>query len=223
MKSVNSDNRPAWAQQPGESAESFAAFVGFRDRGPARTLAESRRLIGESQTGPKGASRKRKASGCIRRRSTRRKWFERAALWDAMLEAERVAAIIKAVRKEGKKWAARYDEARERAWEKMTALDAPLDSLIARPIMRVHTLKKALANPKTEADARQVTSMVNPAMDMLRAGRYQIELMQVCFGPLTLTEITSDSSNDELGKKVSSGEARIVSPMPPIPPPLENM
>jgi hypothetical protein len=106
-----------------------------------------------------------------------------------MLEAERVAAIIAEVRKKGKKWAARYDEARERAWEKMTALDAPLDSLIARPLMRVHTLKKALADPKTEADARQVTSMVNPAIDMLRAGRYQIELMQICFGPLTLTEL----------------------------------
>src|SRR6185436_3497197 len=99
------------------------------------------------QTGPKGASRKRKASGCIRRRSTRWKWFQRAAAWDAMLEAERVAAIIKAVRKKGKRWAVRYDEARERAWEKMTALDAPLDSLIARPLMRVHTLKKALADP----------------------------------------------------------------------------
>ena len=223
MKSVNSDNRPAWAQQPGESAESFAAFVGFRDFGPARTLAESRRLKEESQTGPKGASRKRKASGCIRRRSTRWKWFHRAAAWDAMLEAERVAAIIAEVRKKGKKWAARYDEARERAWEKMTALDPVLDALIARPIMRVHTLKKALADPKTEADTRQVTSMVNPAIDMLRAGRYQIELMQICFGPLTLTEITSDGSTTDPEMKVSSGEARIVSPMPPIPPPLENM
>ena len=140
-----------------------------------------------------------------------------------MLEAERVAAIIKAVRKKGKRWAVRYDEARERAWEKMTALDAPLDSLIARPLMRVHTLKKALADPKTEADARQVTSMVNPAIDMLRAGRYQIALMQICFEPLTLTEITSDGSTTDPEMKVSSGEARIVSPMPPIPPPLENM
>jgi hypothetical protein len=124
---------------------------------------------------------------------------------------------------EGKRWAVRYDDFRERAWNKMIALDGTLDSLIARPIMRVHTLKKALAKPQTEADARQVTSMVNPALDMLRAGRYQIELAQICFGPLTLTEITSDGSTTDPEMKVSSGEARIVSPMPPIPPPLENM
>src|SRR6476646_124457 len=99
MKSDKPDNRQPWAQQLGETAESFAAFMVYRDIGPARSLAEAQRLKEKFQNGRKRATRKRGASGCNKRRSRRWNWGDRATAWDAMLEAKRTAAVVAAVRK----------------------------------------------------------------------------------------------------------------------------
>jgi hypothetical protein len=93
MKSIQPDNRPAWSQQRGESAESFAVFVIYRDLGPDRSLAEAQRLKGKPQDALKTATGKRNVSGCMKRWSRRWAWADRAAAWDVMLEAERTAAV----------------------------------------------------------------------------------------------------------------------------------
>src|ERR1700676_1258728 len=113
MKSDKPDNRPAWSQQLGETEESFAAFVVFRDLGPARRLAEAQRLMGKPEEGRERATAKRHASGCLKRRSKRWKWGDRAAAWDAMIDAKRTATIVAAVRKEGQKLGARWGKPRE--------------------------------------------------------------------------------------------------------------
>jgi hypothetical protein len=43
----------------------------------------------------------------MKRRSKRWNWSDRATAWDAMLDAERTAAIVTAIRREGEKWAGR--------------------------------------------------------------------------------------------------------------------
>jgi len=115
MKSDKPDNRPAWAQQRGETTESFAAFVVYRDLGPARSLAEVQRLKGKLQEGRERSTGKRQVSGCMKRRSKRWKWGDRAAAWDAMIDAKRTATIVAAARKEGQKLGARWGKPREYA------------------------------------------------------------------------------------------------------------
>jgi hypothetical protein len=102
------DNRPAWSLQLGESAESFADFVVYRDLGPYRSLAEVQRLKGKPKKGRKKATVKRQASGCMKRRSKRWKWGDRVAAWDAMLDAKRTATIVAAVRKQAQALGARW-------------------------------------------------------------------------------------------------------------------
>src|ERR1700675_4021823 len=122
MKFDKPDNRPAWAQQLGESAESFAVFVVYRELGPARSLAEAQRLMGNPQKSRKRATGKRDVSGCMKRWSKRGKWHDRALAWGAMLDGERTAAVVAAVRKEGQKWAARWEGFREDAWQELQDL-----------------------------------------------------------------------------------------------------
>jgi hypothetical protein len=90
MKSDKPGNRPIWAQQEGETAESFAAFVVYRDLGAARSLAEVQRLNEKPQKGRKMAAGKRRVSGCMNRWSKRWSWPDRALAWDAMLDGERL-------------------------------------------------------------------------------------------------------------------------------------
>ena len=66
--------------------------------------------------GTKRARRKTNVSGVLKRWSKRWNWPERALALDAMLDAQRLAEVVKAVRKEGQKWAARWEEYRDRAW-----------------------------------------------------------------------------------------------------------
>ena len=119
--------------------------------------------------------------------SRRWKWPDRALAWDAMLKGELTAAVVAAMPKEGQKWAARWEEFREKAWLRLEALGETLDQLVALPLMSVQTIKRAVANPKTEYDAREVISLINPALDMMRAGHFHTQLVQLCFGDLIKT------------------------------------
>jgi hypothetical protein len=210
MQSDKPDNRSPWAQQLGETAESFAALVVYRDLGPARNLAEAQRLMAKLQKGRKRATGKRDVSGCMKRWSRRWKWPDRALAWDAMLEGERTAAVVAAIHKEGQKWAARWEEFREKAWLRSEALGETLDQLVARPLMSVQTTKRAVANPKTEYDAREVISLINPALDMMRAGHFHTQLVQLCFGDLKTNRDWTRWFDGKFDGEVVAGEARIV-------------
>jgi hypothetical protein len=62
--------------------------------------------------------------------------------------------------------------------------------------MRVQTVKRALASPKTDANSRDVTSVINPTIDMLRAIHAQTELAQRCFGDLKFTDAEPGGSTE---------------------------
>jgi hypothetical protein len=144
-------------------------------------------------------------------------WPDRALAWDAMLDGERLAAVLAAVHKERQKWVARYDAFREDAYEQLQGVVVTIKQLTARPIMRVETVKRTMADPKTETDAREVTSVVNPALDLGHMGNFQTQLAQICFGPMTLTETGPDGSTENLTGEVAPRELRIVN-VPPVPP-----
>jgi hypothetical protein len=212
MESVKPDNRSAWEQQRGESEESFAGFVVFRDLGPARTLAEAQRLMGETQEGCKRTPKKRHASGCLKRLSKRRKWFDRATARDAMGEAERTAAIVAAKRREGEKWVNRSFVFREKAWEELQDIVVVIKQLVKRPIMQVNTIRRALPNAKTEADAWDLITVLNPALDTMRAIHLQTELAQLCFGDVNLNDAGPDGTTEKLTDEVTEGEMKSVKP-----------
>jgi hypothetical protein len=127
-------------------------------------------------------------------------WVERADAWDRRLaetsEHERTAAVIAANRTEDKKWACGWEEFREDAWIELSQLTDMLGPLISRPIMRVRTRQRAKPNAKDGPDSMEITWAIDPALDMLRSGRAQIELVQLCFGDLKLTDVGSDGSTE---------------------------
>jgi hypothetical protein len=75
--------------------------------------------------------------------------------------------------------------------------------------MRVQTVKRALASPKTDANSRDVTSVINPTIDMLRAIHAQTELAQRCFGDLKFTDAEPGGSTENLTDEVTEGVARL--------------
>jgi hypothetical protein len=206
MKSIQPDNRPAWSQQRGESTESFAVFVIYRDLGPDRSLAEAQRLKGKPQDALKTATGKRNVSGCMKRWSRRWAWADRAAAWDVMLEAERTAAVRVAMRTEGERQARRWVEFREDAHIQLSQLSGQIKQLTLRALMRIKTTKEGTPTAQRVEDQREVITELNPALDLQRAIHAQTELAQLCFGDLKLTDAEPDV--------VTEGEARLVSRPP---------
>jgi hypothetical protein len=77
-----------------------------------------------------------------------------------------------------------------------------LKGLTARPIMQVRTKTRAVANPKTESDAREITTIINPALDMLRTVHALTQLAQICFGDMKIPEDGFDSSDEVVAGEV---------------------
>ena len=75
--------------------------------------------------------------------------------------------------------------------------------------MRVQSVKRALANPKTDADSWDVTSVINPAIDMLRAIHAQTELAQRCFGDLKFTDAEPGGSTRKSDGRGDGGGSAI--------------
>jgi hypothetical protein len=77
---------------PGEPPKAYAAFCVYRDLGPNRSLDQAGwRIYPGTQTG-----RKRGATGRIREWADWWRWAQRAAAWDAALEASRRARFVQA-------------------------------------------------------------------------------------------------------------------------------
>ena len=72
---------------------------------------------------------------------------------------EWTASVVEAARKDNEKQNSRWLELGERAWGQLQLILDPIDALAARPIMQVRSVKKALADPKTESDARGITTI----------------------------------------------------------------
>lgn len=71
-----------WERQPGETSRAYAAFCSYRDLGPRRSLAAAYRAR-------KPGSLDERAPGHWCEWSTRFRWVERAAAYDAFLDEQR--------------------------------------------------------------------------------------------------------------------------------------
>lgn len=68
-----------WLQLEGEPAAAYARFLAYRNLGPARSVVEAARSIGDD---PKGTKRHRPASGSWKANCQHYRWVERAQAWD---------------------------------------------------------------------------------------------------------------------------------------------
>src|SRR4051812_32290822 len=102
---------PAWSRAEGEINKAFHAFKIYRDLGSVRTLYRvQQKLVDEGLSNHRGG---RNSSMSIRDWSVFYSWSERAALWDAHLDARR--ALARADYTE--KWERRRLENLEKTWE----------------------------------------------------------------------------------------------------------
>src|SRR6185503_19522858 len=87
-----------------------------------------------------------------------------------------------------------------------------IKQLVKLPIMQVKTIRKALPNAKTGADARDVITVLNPALDTLRAIHSQTELARLCFGDVNVKNAGPDGTTEKLTDEVTEGETKSVKP-----------
>lgn len=79
-----------WERRPDESGEAYAAFIIYRDCGPARSLDGSYRQSGKGRK--TGASAPTRAPGTWRGWHKTYEWVSRARAWDARLDQARLGA-----------------------------------------------------------------------------------------------------------------------------------
>ena len=83
-----------WERQPGEPARAYAAFTIYRDLPPAE---RSIRAVAERLGGHR-SEKGRRSTRPLERWSTRWRWVERAAAFDAELDRRRREAMLKEAR-----------------------------------------------------------------------------------------------------------------------------
>lgn len=185
-----------------ESSSNYEDFEAYRNLKPfERSLQRTAQIRGKS-------------TSLIERLCSRYWWVPRTSAWDRHLAEKAAAALITAHEKAAEKLAVRWAAFGETAYQQLVQLNEAILRLTARPLLRVKTVKKALANPRTEDDARETTTTVNPAIDILRAMHAQVLLAQLCFHDLRFDE---DGSTGNLSDKVVAGEARLMWPAPEPP------
>jgi len=102
-------NQP-WLQMEGETDEAYAAFCGFRDSGPGRSLDGAWR----AHAGPSKAPR---APGSWKRYRKHHDWLSRAQAFDDRNDAVLDGARVEALGAHASEWATRQVEARDADWE----------------------------------------------------------------------------------------------------------
>lgn len=85
------DGPAPWERQRGESAKAFAAFCGYRDMGPRRSLRELARALSANKTTTYLAQ--------LGEWSRRWNWVERVKAWDEELDKKAREAQLEEVRK----------------------------------------------------------------------------------------------------------------------------
>jgi hypothetical protein len=93
-----------WEPLPGESAKAYAAFCCYRDLGPRRSLDEASRSYHRgSHADGETPSRRRRASGTVRRWADRWNWPARAQAWDRERLRVHLTEQIEAVKEMSKR------------------------------------------------------------------------------------------------------------------------
>jgi hypothetical protein len=119
-----------WERGKGESSIAYQAFLAYRDLGPFRTLDRAYQSYPGRKMGVKGATGR--ASGRFYSYFATYAWEERAAAWDAHIQAQRdlVAAA------EARKWERRRQKSLETNWEAAQKIRGKFEAMIAWPITR---------------------------------------------------------------------------------------
>ena len=147
----------------GESASEYQAYRVYRDLGPARTLAAAWHAHRQTSIRPaksRGRPRlsnaeTRHPSGQWTALSSRGNWVERAAVYDARVDAEKRAARLEEVQERERQRARMKLAAQERLEELVWKIEARLDEVGKGPITgftdwkREVTGKKAVENQNT--------------------------------------------------------------------------
>lgn len=208
-----------WEQQPGESSEAYAAFRAYRDLGPDRSI-----LKAYAQLRPKAGSRKApapaNAPGSWKRWAQQWRWKERVEAYDRRMESVEQGAREEARKAHGVAWEARFEEFRERAYGQLLSLQNQVGILCGAPICKVETNKVVPGDLVSDEDGKKklgppksVTTILNPALDGLRAIKAQTELAQLCFGGIQLsaTGPNGGPTSEETGTNdLTEGEVLLV-------------
>jgi len=134
-----------WLKRPDESDAAFAAFTGFRDLGPGRSLDEAWRQQGPSGA-PKGTKRPHRAPGSWKRWKRDHDWDSRAQAYDHRNETTLDAGLIGALGARGEALADRLAKVREEDWAMGQQLIAAAKTMLER-LKTVMTDEKFVPSP----------------------------------------------------------------------------
>src|SRR5450432_2177965 len=175
-------------------------------------------LVPSERSLPRTAQILRRTRGPMERLSIQFDWAKRAGAWDcrrAEISAEeRTAAVIAATRKQVEQRAGRWGEYREKVWIDLRQLIETVKQLTSKPIIRVRTVKRARPNAKEGPGSLEITSLFNPALDMLCAIHALRKLAQQCFGDLKLADGGPAGTTQTLTDEVKEAAVRLASLTP---------
>ena len=146
-------------------------------------------------------------------------WNRRASARDrrrAEIRAEeRAAAVVAATLKEVGQWAGRRRECREKTWIQLRQRIERVKQLTTRPLRRVLTRQRVRPNVKDGGDSWEITSYINPALDVWHAVRAQTEMAKLYFCELHRTKGGPNGWTQNLANQVKLGGTRRV-PLTPV-------
>lgn len=125
-----------WDQLPDETAKNFAAFCGYRNLGPDRSLLKAYEIYKDIQPGQRSS---KNIPPYFAQMSAKFKWVERAKAWDANLEAIKAEEIETAAALEARRWAERYEKLREQEFEAGQQLIERAQEMLEYPLVRTET------------------------------------------------------------------------------------
>ena len=156
----------AGQRRPKEPARAYHAYCVYRDLGPRRSLPEAWRLY--RQTPPKGKSRGRprlahaeagRPSGQWTTWSSQWQWAERAADFDAQVEAQKRQAHLEGIQVLERKRLKVELSAQERFEEQVSDLEAKLDEMDKLPITGYTVWKREVDGKHVNASKTRVQSI----------------------------------------------------------------
>src|SRR5262249_27838418 len=146
-----------YERQPGESRQALAAFIAYRDLGPARSLAKVGQKLGKSTT-------------LMERWSARWRWTARAAAWDEELDRQARAAQVAAVKEMAERHVKLAKSLQFRAIERLNTLDPNelSPSEVLRYIVEAVKLERlAMGEPETVQEDRHQGGDGDEALDRM--------------------------------------------------------
>jgi hypothetical protein len=149
--------------RPGEPERAYEAYCFYRDLGPRRSIAEAWRLYRQTPAKKRSRGRPRKACAADRRPSgqwtawsSKFQWSERAADYDAQLDAKHRRARMQGIQKRERRRLQMELLLQERLEELVACLEAQLDKLDKLPITTYSVWKREINGKHVAASKTRV-------------------------------------------------------------------